>query len=123
MVYALFLRKLHLFKINPYCNVKTYNFFFSQNQSNYISSHKGEEVKIHKHFKRAFLPKPKHKTLSMSIFRFKKANNTLKHKLLHIVIESFFFLSEVKIKEKDVRFQAFFSFFLSYYHKIEIGLI
>lgn len=92
MVYALFLRKLHLFKINPYFNVKTYNFFFSQNQSNYISTHKGEEVKIHKHFKGAFLPKPKRKTLSMSIFRFKKANNTLKHKLLNVVIEGFFFI-------------------------------
>lgn len=103
--------------------LKPITFFFSQNQSIYISTHKGEEVKIHKHFKGAFLPKPKRKTLSMSIFRFKKANNTLKHKLLHVVIESFFFLSEVKIKEKDVRFQAFFSFFLSYNHKNEIGLI
>ena len=102
MVYALFLRKLRLFKINPYCNVKTYNFFFSQNQSNYISTHKGEEVKIHKHFKGAFLPKPKRKTLSMSIFRFKKANNTLKHKLLHVVIEGFFFF--IRSENKGKRF-------------------
>lgn len=46
----------------------------------------------------------------MSIFRFKKANNTLEYKLLHVVIEDFFLL-EVKLKEKDFRFQAFFSFY------------